>query len=104
MRRKRKSYSKDFKLMAVELCLSGKSVGEVSEDLGVSRDVLGRWKREYSRDKAGSFPGNGKQHLSADQAEIARLKRELREAKLERDILKKAVRIFSKSDGKSMGS
>ncbi|MEM7372431.1 MAG: transposase [Bacteroidota bacterium] len=99
MKRKRKSYTKDFKVMAVELCLSGKSIREVSTDIGVSRDIVRRWKREYLQDQASSFPGNGKSVLSAEQAEIARLKKELREAQLERDILKKAVRIFSRSDG-----
>ena len=54
--------------------------------------------------KEGAFPGHGNPKMTAEQKEIAKLKKELREAKLERDILKKAVSIFSKSDGKYSGS
>ena len=104
MKKTRRSYDKAFKEMAVELVLSGRQVKEVASDLDISRDVLNRWKREYQQLQEGRFPGHGKPALSPEQAEITRLKKELREAQLERDILKKAVRIFSKSDGKSMSS
>lgn len=104
MKTKRRIYEQSFKVMAVELCLSGKSTREVSEELGLRRSLLNRWKREYQAKKSGSFPGKGKPALSPEEVEIARLKKELREAQLERDILKKAVSIFSKSDGKSMSS
>lgn len=43
-----------------------------------------------------TFPGHGKQKLTPEQEEIQRLKKELRETQIERDILKKAVAIFSK--------
>ena len=99
MKKRRRSFDKAFKEMAVELVLSGKSRQEVASDLGIRADLLTRWKREYQSHKNGRFPGKGKPIQSAEQAEIARLKKELREAQLERDILKKAVRIFSKSDG-----
>jgi len=42
--------------------------------------------------------------MTEEQKEIARLKKELRDAQLERDILKKAVSIFSKNDGKYSNS
>ena len=104
MKKERRIYEESFKIMAVELCLSGKATGEVADDLGITRSILNRWKREYEAKKTGSFPGKGKPALSPEEAEIVRLKKELREAQLERDILKKAVSIFSKSDGKSMRS
>jgi transposase len=97
---KRRNYDKAFKVMAVELCLSGKRTSEVAGELGIRDSLLNRWKREYKTHKLGSFPGNGKSALSPEQAEISRLKKALREAELERDILKKAVSIFSRSDGK----
>ena len=90
--------------MAVELCLSGKRTAEVAEDSGTGTSLLNRWKREYKVGKSGSFPGNGKAALSPGQSGIARLKKALRSAESERDILKKAVSIFSGSDGKYMGS
>lgn len=87
-------------MMAVELCLSGKPASRVAEDLGIRLDQLSRWKREYLKRKEGSFSGHGKPALSPEQAEIAKLKKLLREAEIERDILKKAVSIFSRNDGK----
>ncbi len=102
MKKERRNYEQSFKVMAVELCLSGKPTREVAEELGLRRSLINRWKREYAAKKEGSFPGKGKAALNPEEAEIVDLKKALREAQLERDILKKAVRIFSKSDGKSM--
>lgn len=104
MKRRRRQYEASFKEMAVELCLSGKRTAEVAEELGITTSILNRWKREYKRRNSGQQSGPKHKEISAEQAEISRLKKELREAKLERDILKKAVRIFSRSDGKSIGS
>lgn len=100
----RRKFDKAFKLMTVELCLSGKSTTEVAAELGLRPELVSRWKREYEQRKEGSFSGHGKPALSAEQAEIARLKKQLREAEIERDILKKAVSIFSKNDGKFFNS
>lgn len=86
--------------MAVNLCLTGKTTREVSEDLGVRVDLIRRWKREHDQYKEGSFSGHGNANLTDDQKEIARLKKELKDAQIERDILKKAVSIFSKGDNK----
>ncbi len=97
----RRKFDKDFKLMTVELCRSGKSTTEVAEELGLRSELVSRWKREYQERKQGSFSGHGRPSLSAEQAEIAILKKQLREAEIERDILKKAVSIFSRNDGKS---
>ncbi|MFC5536926.1 transposase [Rhodocytophaga aerolata] len=100
----RRKFDKAFKLMTVELCLSGKSTSEVAVELGLRPQLVSRWKREYEQRKEGSFSGHGKPALSAEQAEIAKLKKQLREAEIERDILKKAVSIFSKNDGKFFNS
>ena len=90
--------------MAVELMDTHKSVREISEELGVKKDLLYQWRRELIRKGETGFSVNGKKHLTPQEAEIARLKKELREAELERDILKKAVSIFSKNDGKYFNS
>lgn len=99
--RTRTTYDKEFKLMAVELLLSGKTAKEVSKDLDIDASLLRRWKLEYKKYGANCFAGNGNLVLKDDEKENLRLKKELREVKLERDILKKAVSIFSKSDGKN---
>ena len=90
--------------MAINLCLTGKSTREVAEDLGIQVGLLGRWKREHDRYKEGSFSGHGNLNMTDEQKQVARLKKELREAQLERDILKKAISIFSKGDNKCSNS
>lgn len=90
--------------MAVKLCHTGKSIKEVSEDLGIRSDMVRRWKREYNQYQDGSFSGHGNANLTNEQKEIVRLKKELKDAQIERDILKKAVGIFSRSDGKYFNS
>jgi len=102
MKKTRRNYDKEFKKMAVELVESGKTTTEVSNDLGIKADLVRRWRREFDTYGLGSFSGNGSRNLTDEQKEITQLKKELQEAKLERDILKKAVSIFSKSDGKSL--
>ena len=69
---------------------------EIAEDLGISYGNLTRWRREYKQKENNAFPGKGKQKLTPEQQKIKELQDELRETKLERDILKKAVGIFSK--------
>jgi len=103
-KRERKSYDKAFKVMAVELFQTGKSSVEVGNDLGIAPDLVRRWSREVKASEPGSFPGNGKQYQTEEQKEITALRKALREAEIERDILKKAVSIFSKGDSKYTGS
>jgi len=89
MKRERRSFDKEFKLMAVNLCYTGKPPGQVGEELGIRADLVRRWMREHGNKGGRSFPGKGKLDLSADQAEITQLQRELKEAQIERDILKR---------------
>jgi transposase len=98
MKTGRRKYDEEFKRMAVELIESGGTVKEVSEDLGIRRELISRWRREYLENKTGCFSGNGNPNLTTEQKEILSLKKALRNAELERDILKKAVSIFSKND------
>jgi len=98
MRGKRKSYDREFKLNAVKLVLRGeKSMKEISEDLGLNYYMLAEWRKEYEKKGEESFPGNGKSvYLSEAEKEIAELKKQLRQAEMERDILKKAMAISLK--------
>ena len=104
MKRERKSFDKEFKLMAVNLCLTGRPAKEVAEELGIRTELVRRWKREYEQTGIGSFSGHGNANLTVEQKEIVELKKALKEAQIERDILKKAVSIFSKNDGKYFSS
>lgn len=91
-----KHYDAEFKNMIVQLLHSGMSTRQVSSDYSLNDSMLRRWRREYDSNKE-SFTGHGNISLTPEEKEIARLKAELKETQLERDILKKAVGIFSKS-------
>lgn len=96
MLKDRRQYPPEFKREAVELVLnSEKPVKEIAEDLGIRTEILHRWKREYLSSGDHSFPGQGK---LGDPEEASRrdLEKRLRDAEEERDILKKALAIFSK--------
>jgi transposase len=56
---------------------------------------LNRWRREYRTDPDQAFPGNG--HRKERDAEVIQLKKELKQAQLENEILKKAIAIFTRS-------
>lgn len=93
----RRKYSEEFKKEAVELSFnSDKTCKDIAEELGINYNNLVRWRREYKNNGDLAFPGQGKQNLTPEQEEIQRLKNELKETQIERDILKKAVAIFSK--------
>ena len=94
--KKRSRYTKEFKEEAVAHWEnSDKTAAQVANDLGIPEPkYLSTWKRELSKKGKDAFPGNGK--LLGKDAEIAELKKQLRNAEMERDILKKAVGIFSK--------
>jgi transposase len=88
----RRKFDKEFKKNAVELLKStGKSVSEISKDLGISPTNLGKWKKELDESKENAFPGNG----NPRDKEIADLKKRNAILEMERDILKKAIAIFS---------
>lgn len=101
MTKTRRKFDRDFKQKAVELSFARGSALEIAEELDIRPELLYRWRREYQRYEKNSFPGQGKPKMTDLERENARLKKELRDAQMERDILKKAVSIFSKSDGKS---
>ena len=103
MRSKSKHYTLEFKQKAVELSYVKGNVIEVCEDLDVFPSVLYRWRKELKDYGKNSFPGRGKPKMTDDQKEIVRLKKALKDAQLERDILKKVIGIFSLSDKKNIG-
>ena len=101
---KRRKYDQEFKQMVVELSYNRQDISALSSELDVSADLIYRWRREKGAHQGASFPGQGNKIQTEEQKEIARLKKELYNAQIERDILKKAVSIFSKSDGKYSNS
>ena len=99
MKTQKKHFSKEYKLKAVSLCEQRESITIVAKELGLRPDMLSRWKREYVENQAKAFIGGGNSKKKPPTNELSILRKQLREVQLERDILKKAVGIFSKSDG-----
>ena len=94
-RKRRRRFDREFKIESVRLVLQrGGSVSSVARDLGIDPGVLQRWKREFAEDTENAFPGKGR--LKEPDEEVRRLNRENKYLKEERDILKKALAIFSK--------
>ena len=97
MEKQKRSYSLEFKIKAVELSNHRGQLKSVAQELGINADNLRRWKKEY---KVGKFDLSSKPKptKSKEELENIALRKALRDAEMERDILKKAVSIFSKSD------
>jgi transposase len=91
----RRKYDREFKLEAVRLVTDGgRTVSEVARDLGIHENLHYNWSRKYLDDRVHFFPGKG--HLKPADEELRQLKKELTDVREERDILKKALAIFSK--------
>jgi transposase len=91
----RRKYDKQFKEEAVRLVTEGgRKVTEVARSLGIHENLLRTWKRKYKEDPAGRFPGKG--HLKPQDEELRRLQKENANLKEDKEILKKALAIFSK--------
>ena len=92
---KRRKYDREFKVEAVKLVTEGgRAVAEVARNLGIHENLLYKWREKYTEDIAHAFPGKGR--LKPAEEELRRMKRELANVTQERDILKKALAIFSK--------
>ena len=92
---KRRKYDRAFKIAAVKLVTEkGTPVAEAARNLGIHENLLHKWKNQYLKDTAEAFPGKG--NLKPQDEEMRRLKKKLADVEEERDILKKALAIFSK--------
>ena len=92
MSEKRKGYTRDFKIQAVELLnTSGKPGHQIETELGIGHGVIYRWRKQLAEEGQLAFPGNGNER----DKELAILRRECAELREEREILRKAIAIFS---------
>lgn len=98
MTKSRKIYDAAFKERAVQLSHERNNLSELSRELGIHPVQLYRWRKEVEKFGSGSFPGNGNIKQTPEQERITALEKRLKDAELERDILKKAIGIFSKND------
>jgi len=97
MEEKKRQFTKEFKKEAVEYSLSsGKTIEQVAGDLGISPHNLNHWRKEYRKCGELAFPGHGKENLTPQEEKVRKLQKELNDIQIERDILKKALAIFTK--------
>jgi transposase len=86
----RKSYSKQFKLDVIQQSYLRDNVRELATELGLRPALIYKWRAAYGAGSPEeSFPGKGVEKLTPEQAEL----------RMERDILKKAIGIFGKTNG-----
>jgi transposase len=91
----RRKYDRTFKEGAVRLVIeNGQTLAQTARDLGITENMLSRWKKEYLEDQEHAFPGKGR--MKPEDAELFQLKRRVADLEQEREILKKALAIFSK--------
>ena len=100
----RRGFDREFKLKIVELTYSRGNIKELATEFDLRPELIYRWRSEFATLEGLSFPGNGNKKMTEEESEIAHLKKELADTRMERDILKKAVGIFSKSDGRYFNS
>ncbi len=93
MKATRKLYAREFKVETVKLVTErGMSRSQVARDMGIDIQSLRKWIKQFSTDGERAFPGQGQPR----DDEVVRLRRENERLRQERDILKKALGIFSR--------
>jgi transposase len=99
MDKRYRTYTQEFKLEALELLQhSGKSAAQLERELGITKGLLLKWRDRYQVRREQGEVSLAPSELAAAQAEVRRLRRALAIAEQERDILKKAVSIFSRHE------
>jgi transposase-like protein len=96
-RRKRRSYTREFKAETVRLVVEGeRSIAEVARELDLTESALRQWVHQAQVDAGRGKPG---ELTTAEREELARLRREVKTLRMEREILKKAAAFFAKENG-----
>jgi transposase len=94
MARKRRKYTREFKLEALELMeTSDKPIAQIERELGLSQGLLHHWRKQLAEDGDEAFPGQGR--LKESDERIRQLERENEILRQEREILKKAITVFA---------
>jgi len=97
-KREKRQFDKAFKISAVKMVEEGQRASEVARSLGIHENLIYGWKRKYAKDGEKAFVGKG------NLTEMAKLRRENESLKLDNEILKKAIGIFSEKRQKEMNS
>ncbi|KLU98858.1 transposase [Photobacterium aphoticum] len=89
----RRRFSAEFKLEGVQMVITqGRSVADVAEALGIGFSTLGKWVRQVQLEQDGK-PVQA-QPITDEQREIAKLKKEIEQLKMDKEVLKKATALL----------
>lgn len=89
----RMRYSREFKMEAVRLLLEGdRGLAQTARDLNINRTMLSGWRKQYLEDPEGAFRGRG--HRKSQDKEVQQLRKEIKELREEREILKKVLAYY----------
>lgn len=89
---RQRRYSDEYKREVVAQAASGRNITQLGRELGISPGLIYKWRERYRVVDERLEPSEAR----AEAAEIRRLKRELEVVRQERDILKKAIQVFSR--------
>jgi transposase len=90
-----RKYTEEFKREVLTMAAEGsRSVAQLERDLDITSGLIYKWQQRYRVQADNLLPSEER----AEQAEVRRLKRELEIVKQERDILKKAIQVFSRGE------
>ena len=94
---KHRHFTREFKLTAVRLVTEkGMPVGKVARDLDIHPNLLHLWRRKFLKEGDKAFTGKGR--VKPENAETRKLRKDLEKVREQRDILKKALAVFSKQN------
>ena len=92
----RRLFSREFKLNAIELSYKRENIKELAHELGIRPELLYRWRKSLASNESVSFPGNGQKKMTPLEAENAKLRKQLADMRMERDILKTCAELLPK--------
>lgn len=101
LKKTRIKYSKEYKLDVIQQSYHRENIRELANELGLRPELIYKWRAAFEDRQPVDmqFPGHGKAKLSAEQQQLKSLQAENAQLRMERDILKKAIGIFGKTNG-----
>jgi transposase len=85
-----KRYNDEFKKKIVDLANNGKKISDIIDEYGVARSTVHKWKKDFNQ--SGSF--KAKDNRTDEEKELLKLRKEIKQLKMENDILKQAALIL----------
>ena len=101
---KRRTFTKDYKVAAIDLAKKHRSFKEAALGLGIADQLISRWQGEFTTKGEASFSGNGNAILTDQEKLIRDLQKQVKDLELDRKILKEAMSIFSEKRHRSFNS